>query len=138
MGWTFLDTTDLPRLYDIVWCRFPEDGKSPGPKIRPSLVRGVKKDLESDRGALKVSYGTTNLKINTRSDFDLIIQFARSLQEIGLPSATRFDLDLSNVLPWCSEFFCPPPGWPSIIIGHLNEANIVRLEDRLRARGVIK
>src|ERR1700675_1340701 len=124
MGWTFLDTTDLPRLYDIVWCRFPEDGKkSPGRKIRPALVRGVKKELKSDQGALKVSYGTTNLKIDTRNERDLIIQFARSLQETGLPSATRFDLDLSNVLPWCSEFFCPPFGWPSIIIGHLNEAN---------------
>ncbi len=138
MEWTFLPTTDLPRLYDIVWCRFPEDGKNPGPKIRPSLVRGVKKDLKSDRGALKVSYGTTKLKIVTRNSRDLIIQNAGSLNEIGLPSATRFDLDLSNVLPWCREFFRAPPGWSSIIIGHLNETSIQRLEARLKKRGIIK
>ena len=138
MGWTYYDTTTLPRLHDIVWCRFPEDEPfEPGPKVRPALVRGVKLDSTTNRGAVKVSYGTTKLKWPRRSRLDLIIQNAAVLAEIGLPMATRFDLDETNTLPWCAEFFCIPRGRHSIIVGHLNDSARRRLEKILQRRGII-
>ena len=138
MGWTYYDSTTLPRLYDIVWCRFPEEEPfEPGPKVRPALVRGVKIDRTSGRGAVKVSYGTTKLKTFTRRRQDLIIQNTAALAEIGLPMATRFDLDQTNTLPWCAEFFCIPRSCKSITVGRLNQANILRLEVILRRRGII-
>jgi hypothetical protein len=128
----------LPRLHDIVWCRFPEEPPfEPGPKIRPALVRGIKIDSTTDRGAVNVSYGTTKLKWFTRRYRDLIIQNAAVLKEIGLPMATRFDLDLMNFLPWCAEFFCIPKNCSSIVVGHLNEAASRRLDVLLERRGVI-
>jgi hypothetical protein len=138
MGWTYYDTTTLPRLHDIVWCRFPEDEPfEPGPKVRPALVRGVKIDSESNRGAVNVSYGTTNLKWMKRRKVDLIIQNAAALKEIGLPMATRFDLDHNNVLPWCAEFFCIPKGYRSITVGSLNAVASTRLNKLLQWRGII-
>jgi hypothetical protein len=138
MGWTYYDATTLPRLYDIVWCRFPEDDPfEPGPKIRPALVRGIKVERTNSRGAVKVSYGTTKLKTLRRRRYDLIIQNAATLNEIGLPIATRFDLDLVNTLPWCAEFFCIPRGCRSITVGRLNAACMLQLENILRRRGII-
>jgi hypothetical protein len=94
-------------------------------------------DSTSKRSAIKVSYGTTNLKWLMRGRVDLIIQNAAELAEIGLPMATRFDLDESNVLPWCAEFFCIPRGRSSIIVGHLNKTASQRLERILMRRGII-
>jgi hypothetical protein len=67
------------------------------------------------------------LKITTRV-FDLILQNAADLAEMGLPQATRFELDLTVTLPWCAEFFEPRTGQRSPIIGHLNHAAIAQLE----------
>src|SRR5947208_3657295 len=101
MGLQYFKKSTLPRRYDIAWCRFPVDATGmPGKKLRPTLVRATKIDTESNRSALVVSYGTTKLKLGYRDKIDLIIQSAEQMGKLGLPSATRFDLDYMNIVPW--------------------------------------
>lgn len=73
--------------------------------------------------ACRVAYGTKNLKTYQRLTKDIIIQNAADLDSIGLPMATRFDLDERNLvtLPWTSEFFGCWTGFPSPVIGALTE-----------------
>jgi hypothetical protein len=107
------------------------------PKVRPALVRAVKKDPTTERGAVKVYYGTSQLKLNTRGHIDLVIQNNAELRRLDLPMATRFDLDRYNWLPWCSEFFCEPPHCNRILAGSLSEEQAARLRAKLKRRGEI-
>jgi len=79
------------------------------------------------RAGLEVTYGTSNLKLDVHT-LDLIVANATDLAEMGLPQATRFDLDRTVTLPWCEEFFVPRAGQQSPIIGHLNFAAVSQLE----------
>jgi hypothetical protein len=106
--------------------------------VRPALVRGTRRDTKTNRGAVQVSYGTTNLNSNQYGRIDLIIQNAARLRDLDLPHAVRFDLGLSNWLPWCAEFFSPPEHSLYIIAGPLTEQEKTRLRQRLRRRGVIQ
>jgi hypothetical protein len=104
--WTYHELGSLPRVLDIVWCRFPYDFDTlqPGQKARPVLVRQRLIDIGTRRGALQIAYGTRNLKPEQRV-LDLIITDPGTLDELGLSEATRFDLDHVITLPWCREFF---------------------------------
>jgi len=129
----------LPRLHQVVWCRLPEgDGQTPGRSVRPALVRGSKHNPTTRRGALLVSHGTTKLDSKNCAAVDLIIQNAQRLYDLKLPMAVRFDLGLTNWLPWCREFFAPPDHYPYIIAGSLSEAERARLRDMLKRRGIIQ
>jgi hypothetical protein len=135
MGLHYYDIATLPRRYDIAWCRFPLDASGhPGNKLRPTLVRAAKRDTESKRSALVVSYGTRNLKLGYRDKIDLVIQNAEQLARLGLPMATRFDLDLLQLVPWAEEFFAPPPHSEAIVTGRLNQEQIDRFLRKLRRR----
>lgn len=135
----YFHISTLPRLHHIVWCRLPEDGETtPGQTVRPALVRGSKRDPTTGRGALLVSYGTTHLQLNQRNSLDLIIQNAERLHQLDLPMAVRFDLGLTNWLPWASEFFSPPVHSLYIVAGPLSEAERNRLRLRLKRRGIIQ
>jgi hypothetical protein len=91
-------------------------------------------DPTTRRGAVEVSYGTTKLKLGKRNKLDLIIQNATTMASFGLPMATRFDLDLSNVLPWCEEFFCAPEHAGGIVTGRLNMDDVTRYRAKLKRR----
>lgn len=132
----YFHISTLPRLHHIVWCRLPEDGK-PGRTVRPALVRGSKFDPSNGRSALFVSYGTIHLDLNKRNHIDLVIQNASRLNDLNLPMAVRFDLDLTNWLPWADEFFAPPEHSLYIVAGPLTEAEKARLRVRLQRRGII-
>jgi hypothetical protein len=95
--------------------------------LRPALVRSVYLNRGHTKARAEVTYGTSNLKVETRH-LDLILANATDLAEMGLPQATRFDLDMTVVLPWCEEFFMPREGQTSPIIGHLNFAAVSQLE----------
>src|SRR4051794_21836171 len=102
----YFHISTLPRLHEIVWCLPPIDSSgNPGTKVRPVLVRGSLRDPGTGRGALMVSYGTTKLDVAKNQFSDLIIQNAERLAQLELPSAVRFDLSLTNRLPWAQEFF---------------------------------
>jgi hypothetical protein len=131
----YLEPSTLPRRYEIAWCRFPlEANGHPGSKLRPVLVRATKCDMASNRTAIVASYGTTNLKIGRRDRIDLVIQNAAQLDRLGLPHATRFDLDVMQLLPWAHEFFAPPPHAETIVTGILDEEQINRFLAKLRRR----
>lgn len=99
----------------------------PGPKHRPALVRSVLLNRDHTRARIEVTYGTSKLKVETRL-LDLILANASDLAEMGLPQATRFDLDMTVTLPWAAEFFEPRAGQSTPILGHLNFAAISQLE----------
>ena len=139
MGLHYFDISTLPRRYDIAWCRFPLDGKDePGIKLRPVLVRATKRDTQSGRSAVVVSYGTSNLKLGRRDRVDLVIQNATQLNRLHLPMATRFDLDIMSIAPWCSEFFAVPPHAFSIVTGSLDDEQVARFKSKLRRREAVK
>lgn len=110
-----------PAAFDIVSARFPE--KNPQPdgsfKLRPALVLTVLRDDSDGMVAARVAYGTSNLKLMQREGQDLIIQNAADLRVIGLPRATRFDLDEVLVMPWCPPHFDCWTGYESPVIGSL-------------------
>lgn len=138
LNYDYFHISTLPRLHHIVWCRLPEDdaGK-PGSTVRPGLVRASKRDPTTGRGGLLVSYGTTKLDFATRNHLDLIIQNAERLDQLDLPMAVRFDLSLTNWLPWASEFFAPPEHSIYMVAGPLSAAEHGRLHACLRNRGIV-
>lgn len=131
-AWTYYPVNSLPRQLDIVWCHFPEldkDADNPGPKPRPALVRGAGVHRKfPHRGFVSVAYGTSNIKLETRGDFDLIIQNLAERNVMGLPQATRFDLDMIVCVPWAEEWFRPRQGETSLVIGHLTPKYVDQLE----------
>ena len=73
--------------------------------------------------SVKSLFGTKNIKFAQRKNLDVIIQNAAHLDAIGLPMATRFDLDEQNMarLPWDEEFFGCWAGFSQPKIGTLPE-----------------
>lgn len=133
----YFHTSTLPRIYSIVWCRLPEDDGSLGSNVRPALVRATKRDRAANRGAVEVSYGTANLQYAKLGHIDLVLQNYERLCDLELPQAVRFDLGLTNWLPWCSEFFCAPAHSAYILAGTLNKQEIELLRKKLKHRGII-
>lgn len=93
------------------------------PALRPCLVTHVFQDTETGDCACEIAYGAKNLKILKRKDKDLIVQNFTDMQEVGIPIATRFDLDGSKrvVLRWDLENFQPWSGFQTPRIGRLTE-----------------
>jgi hypothetical protein len=62
MGWTFHDLTSLPKIHDIVWCKWPqrEDKGMPGKIVRPVLVRETRimQTGATKYGAVVISYAS--------------------------------------------------------------------------------
>lgn len=115
-------TLSPPNLFDIVTGFYPESKPKAGtPAHRPCLVTAVYQDTESGGYACEVTFGTKSLKTHQRSQLDIIIVNSSDLDEIGLPIATRFDLDAENrvVLEWKDDNFKPWRGYQSPKIGTL-------------------
>jgi hypothetical protein len=87
----------------------------------------VRLSPDHQRAEVEVTYGTSKIKPGKRP-LDLIVQNASELAAMGLPQVTRFDLDLTIWLPWCSEFFQPREGQQNPIIGRLTQTAIAQLE----------
>jgi hypothetical protein len=100
----------VPAPASIVWCCFPTDLAPgvPGPKARPALVFKVRyvDDPPGNRFYVQIAYGTSKLKPGRRPH-DFSIANSATLDLIGLPQATRFDLDRILWLPWARPFFEP-------------------------------
>jgi hypothetical protein len=110
-----------PSALQIATCWFPDSTSAsrPGAKLRPCLITRVLRNRATDQTACDVHFGTTNLKVTTRLGLDLIIQDPVELDLVGLPRATRFDLDQKATLPWNDAFFGCWAGYSSPIIGSL-------------------
>jgi hypothetical protein len=131
-----------PSAYDIVACYFPESEPQPdgSDKLRPALILNVFKDANGGGFWCEVAYGTSNLKFPQRTHLDLIIQHAAHLRDVGLPRATRFNLDKDQVitLPWSPEFFGCWDGMDSPYMGSLTEQYLKDLAWLLFTRASIK
>lgn len=117
-------TTSPPSLFDIVTGFYPESNpKGSGPALRPCLVTRVLRSRQSGKIACEIAYGTKNLKTWVRGNDDIIIQNSLHLDEIGLPFATRFNLDdnMRIILYWEPPHFDCWSGYSSPKIGHLTE-----------------
>ena len=115
--------TDPPSAFDIVACFYPSRSDQLD-KLRPALVLNQYRDKKSDNFFCEVAYGTSALKLQKRKYIDLIIQKSADLDIIGLPRATRFDLDNTQILPWSYELFGCWSGYPSPLIGSLTDIYI--------------
>ena len=111
-----------PSVFDIVAGYYPESKpRADTPANRPCLVTKVFQDDETGRYACEIAYGTKTLNAVARGDKDLIIQNYSHLDEMGLPVATRFNLDLNKrvVLEWNESNFKPWSGYKTPRIGQL-------------------
>ena len=115
--------TQRPSAFDIVTGYFPETKPKGNLRLRPCLVLNVMQGDDSGSIACKVAYGTKNLKLVQREFLDLVIHNNSHLDEIGLPTATRFNLDPDNlvILPWGPEFFGCWKGYRHPKIGTLTQ-----------------
>ena len=115
-------TLSPPNLFDIVTGYYPESKPKAGtPAHRPCLVTAVYQDEQTGAYACEVAFGTKTLKTHQRGDLDLIIQNSSDIDAVGLPMATRFDLDKENrvVLEWSDTNFKPWRGYSSPRLGGL-------------------
>jgi hypothetical protein len=112
-----------PAAFDIVACFFPESEPKPDGsiKLRPALVLSVLRRASTGEVAVRVAYGTKNLKLMHREHLDLIIQNASDMRLMGLAVATRFDLDHVALLPWTDTFFGCWSGYQTPVIGSLTQ-----------------
>jgi hypothetical protein len=136
--YSYYDIATLPRLRHVVWCSVPnvETGE-PGTTVRPALVYSTKYNKTTHHGAVCVFYGTQSLNLPHSIKGDLVIQKAERLAELDLPTAIRFDLGLSNWLPWAYEFFRPPEHSIYVVAGPLSDAEVGRYRACLARRGII-
>jgi hypothetical protein len=145
MGWTFYSVESLPKVHDIVWCKWPqrEDKGMPGKVTRPTLVREVEV-LEHPQigkfGRLLVSYASGE-HINEQTRLvDLIIEDWAAVRAAGLHNPTRFSLNPRDRwrLPWCQEYFVGQEYAPDspIVAGSLTEAQSDTLRQLLKRHGL--
>jgi len=137
-GWSFYNKNTAPRQFDIVLCKFPLRNKPhlPPHRCSPCLVRQVRIHKTDDKAFVTAVFGTSNTKILTRANVDLIISQNAAMERHGLWQATRFDLAAVNSveLPWAAEWFPIPNGRMSPIIGSLDNEAMQQLVDKLTYR----
>jgi hypothetical protein len=138
MGLRFYPTSTLPRQYDVVWCLYPESGLTPGPTVRPALVLDVRIEQQQQIGAVVVTYGT-GVFDQSHQNRDLVVT-GDEYGKLGLHKPTRFALSLNSrmCLPWCEEYFVPPPYAKSqgLRAGSLTDRQIARLLACFEVRGL--
>jgi hypothetical protein len=96
-------------------------------------VRSVALSPDHSRAYVDVCYGTSRLNKDLHA-WDLFIENAAQLNLLGLPQATRFDIDRTLVLPWSREWFEPRKGSKTPIIGRLTDLEVAQLETLKRIR----
>lgn len=101
----------------------------PGPKPRPGLVRATAVSDDTGNGEIELVYGTKVLKFVRRS-LDFHVSNVEEMDWAGLYHPTRFDLDKTVWLPWATEFFCPPKGKISPVLGSLSSYMVRKLQEQ--------
>ena len=103
----------LPEAGEIVWCHFPENkGIEPGPKPRPALIISVFDD-NAPYFKVLVAYGTSRKTELLRSgEFFISNREPAAYQLSGLSYTTKFSFRSTVELPYCHEWFKPPPAVP--------------------------
>src|SRR5947208_9171983 len=143
MGFVFYPIDSRPKVYDVVWSKWPHRGEKlrPGPWVRPVLVLDVRlyEDERDQRkyAAVTAQYGGDFQ--NHHLPQNLLIE-SSEYRALGLHKPTLFRLDLGNRLrlPWCEEYFVSQSYIRSqgIIAGSLDPAQQLRLHECLKLRGL--
>jgi hypothetical protein len=144
MGFTYHSLDTRPKVYDIVWCKWPrkEDKGKPGPWVRCVLVVDVTLMVDHRNGTqyagVTAQYGTGRERVHDDDLADNLVIEAHEARSLGLHKPTVFKFDLGNRkrLPWCEEYFVPQGYVRSqgIIVGSLNTAQRVRFHSCFEAR----
>ncbi|OTA18628.1 hypothetical protein Xbed_03073 [Xenorhabdus beddingii] len=95
----------LPMIGDIVWCRFPYEVGTPGPKPRPALVLNT---LNNDHAVLVV-YGTTQKTDRVYPGEFVIGPDIDGWEMSGLVQETKFNLGATVSIPFDSDWFDVAP-----------------------------
>jgi hypothetical protein len=112
----------VPQVYDIVTGFFPEKKPKGGtPDRRPLLVTQVLRSRKTGAIAVRVAYGTSQLRFPDRLGRDLIVQNMSDMDECGLQRPTRFVVtpDQQQLLIWDESNFAPWGAAPSPRRGRL-------------------
>jgi hypothetical protein len=102
-----------PQAGLIVWCRFPDTPVlTPAPKPRPALLLTVFDD-EAPRFRTLVAYGTSQ-KVERlyAAEFAIAPQDGAAFKLAGLSYPTKFNLQKTVELPYCTPWFDVPPAAP--------------------------
>ncbi len=126
-----------PRAGDIVWCRFPQDLRGPGPKPRPALVLRVGE--HEGHTVVEVAYGTSR-KVDSLyvGEFAITPTDRAAYDSAGLSYPTKFNLAETVELDFNDVWFAVPPGAPhgqTPRLGILHPSLIRRVEAAARATG---
>jgi hypothetical protein len=114
--------------YDVVWCRWPTNVGEGGFKDRPALVRSVRQ--KDGNRALEVAYGTSKLHKPYVSSF--YVANLTDMNAAGLFLATRFELDLTLLLPFAEDYFPKRPDGVGPVIGRLSSHSVDLLKQMLK------
>lgn len=123
-----------PRAGDIVWCRFPQDLRKPGPKPRPALVLRVGE--HGGHPVVEVAYGTSR-KVDTlyAGEFAITPVDRAAYDAAGLSFPTKFDLAHTFELDFNDAWFAVAPGAPygqTPKLGMLHPSLVRRVEAAAR------
>jgi hypothetical protein len=127
---------DIPELWDVLLCKFPEAGASagkPGSKARPVFVAGIGETGKKEC-VVKVVYGTTQ-KTDALFAGEFLIDPASDSADClraGLIRKTKFDLNRRAILPYNEEFFSCAHGMTSPLLGSLSKNLQLRAATALR------
>lgn len=97
--------TPLPAVGDIVWCHFPEEVDTPGPKSRPALVVAI----STSQHAVQVAYGTSKKTFRLYPGEFVLDPQDKGFLESGLETRTKFDLGNLIKLPFDTTWFADSP-----------------------------
>jgi hypothetical protein len=143
MGLAFYSLISKPKVFDVVWCLWPErgSGMQPGP-TRPVLVIDV--EIREDTTQPGVQFASITAQYGgTYEAHDLpnnLLIGANEFAELGLHKPTLFRMDLGNRrrLPFAPKYFLPQSyvKASNLIAGSLTETQITRAKECFAARGL--
>ena len=112
--------TPLPTIGDIVWCHFPQEMGTPGPKPRPALVIAV----STAHNLVRVAYGTSKKTGSLYPGEFVLDPSDGGFADSGLEVRTKFDVGNLVTLPFDDTWFAPSPllkiGTPAPKMGSLH------------------
>ncbi len=119
---------DCPNVFDIVASWWPGDPKA---ELRPCLVVGRATNALGQH-MVRVHYGTTNLKADSRGHRDLLVTDPRTVAAFGLRYPTRFDLETRLDLTYNDAVFGCVAGRRTPVIGALDAEAIAEVRRKRR------
>ncbi|MGY4170945.1 hypothetical protein [Bradyrhizobium sp. USDA 4529] len=146
MAGKFYDPSTAPKVFSVVWCKYPYRGAglTPSDESRPVLVLDVRDRIYDPTGEvfadITVAYGTGAENIPQPNVLQDLLLNPPEYGALGLHKPTIFQLGTDNRrrLPWASKYFVPNEYVASqnIICGILTESQKSRVLTCFEFRGL--